>query len=135
MAALSLTTAFSRYGAKLTNHQWAVSALSENGELVISIWSHYLKPNDGKLRCTDKLSRWQHNKPGNNLLREHLLRAVDEGLPVRMVIARTKATTEIDAGADASSVPKTFGVREDLVGKVVSFDGDNFVIDFEKATS
>ena len=34
MSSLSLTAAFARYGTKLANPQWAVSAINANGELV-----------------------------------------------------------------------------------------------------
>jgi len=132
MAALSLTTAFARYGAKLSNPQWAVSALSDSDELVISCWSHYLSPHDGSLRYEDKLSRWDGNKSGTNLIRGHLNQALAENLSVRLVIARTTETDVVDSGHAASSVSKTFGVREDLVGKVVTFDGDTFIIDFDR---
>ncbi len=130
MSSHSLTSAFARYGAKLTNPQWAVSALSKNNELVISCWSHYLSSHDGALRYKDKLSRWDGNKAGTNLIRTHLNQALTEGLPVRLVIARTKQTDVVDSGSEAQSVEKTFGVREDLVGRVVTFDGETFVVDF-----
>ena len=58
MATLTLTSAFSRYGAKLANPQWAVSAINSKGELVISCWKHYLKGDNGKLTYEDSLSRW-----------------------------------------------------------------------------
>ena len=130
MPSLSLTSAFARYGAKLSNPQWAVSALSKNNELVISCWSHYLGSHDGALRYKDKLSRWDGNKAGTNLIRDHLNQALNENMPVRLVIARTKQTEVVDSGGGAQSVDKTFGVREDLVGRVVTFDGDTFVVDF-----
>ncbi len=132
MASLSLTSAFGRYGAKLSNSQWAVSALSKNDELVVSCWSHYLCRHDDALRYEDRLSRWEGNKAGTNLIREHLNRAISENLSVRLVIARATETNVVDSGHEASTVNKTFGVREDLVGKVVSFDGDTYVIDFQR---
>ena len=97
MSSLQLTAAFARYGAKLANHQWAVSALSDNNELIVSVWSHYLSPHDGALRCVDCLSRWDGNKAGNNLLREHLIKALDKNLSVRLVIARTTETEVVRA--------------------------------------
>ena len=48
------------------------------------------------------------------------------------VIAHAKDTARIDSGEDASLVDKTFDAREDLVGSVVEFDGDGFVIDFRR---
>jgi len=128
MSSLNLTSAFARFNAKLANPQWAVSAISSDGELVVSCWKHYLKGVEGKLHYRDRLSRWSGNSAGNNLLREHLNVALAEDLPVRLVIARTEATEIVDSGKDASQAPKTFGVREDLVGRVVAFDGDGFEI-------
>jgi hypothetical protein len=126
MPSLSLTSAFRRYGATLTNPQWAVSAINSDGELVVSCWRHYLKGKQGKLFYVDRLSRWAGNTAGNNLLREHLERAIEENLPVRLVEV-------IDSGADASQVSKSFGVREDLIGRVVRFDGDQFEFEFTRA--
>jgi len=130
VTSLSLTSAFARYGAKLANPQWAVSAINSDGELVVSCWKHYLKGGNGKLIYKDSLSRWAGNAAGNNLLREHLTKAISDNLPVWLVIARTDATDIVDSGQDASQAAKTFGVREDLVGKVVTFDGDHFEIEF-----
>ena len=134
----TLSDEFSKYGAKLRNVQWAVSAISKHEELVMSLWQHYFKKHEGSppsLRYTDTLSRWSGNKPGNNLCREHLLKAKSENLRIRLVIARTKETEAIDRGVDASKVKKTFGARMDLVGHLTSFEGDEFVIDFVRDES
>ena len=37
------TSAFARYGAKLTNPQWSVSAFGDDGCLVLSLWQNLLK--------------------------------------------------------------------------------------------
>lgn len=132
MASMSFTDAFKKYGATLTNPQWAVSSRTDNDEIVVSLWTHHITLYQGKLRCTDKLSRWGGNKLGNSLLREHLTAAQDENLPIRLVLARTEDANSVDNGHDASSLKKTFSVRTDLVGQIVSFDGDKFVIDFSK---
>jgi hypothetical protein len=132
MSKLTFTEAFQKYGAKLKNVQWSVSSRSDSDEIVVSIWAHHLKPRDGKLRCTDRLSRWSGNIAGNNLLIQHLLEASSENLPIRLVIARTKDTDSVDHGHDASGLKKSFSARPDLVGELVSFDGDEFVIDFRK---
>ena len=133
MPSLTLTAAFNRFGAKLVNPQWAVSAMNKDGELVVSCWTHHLKARDGTLRYEDRLSRWDGNKAGNNLLREHLNAAVDGGIDVRLVTARTDKTELVDSGEDASQVEKSFGVRDDVIGKVILFDGDEFVIEFVRA--
>ena len=127
-----MTTAFNRYGTKLNNPNWAVSAISKSGELVISCWKHYLSNEGGKLVYTDRLSRWASNKPGNNLLRGHLDAATKDQTNVRLVIAKTDKPALVDSGEDASQAQNTFGVREDLVGRIGSFDGDEFVIEFTK---
>ena len=132
MANLNMTTAFNRYGAKLANAQWAVSAISDSGELVVSCWKHYLSPRDGKLVYTDRLSRWAGNKPGNNLLRDHLQAAIIDQTNVRLVIAKSDDPATIDSDKPASGTQNTFGVREDLVGRVSAFDGDEFVLEFVK---
>jgi hypothetical protein len=85
------------------------------------------------MRYVDSLSRWKgHNAPGNRLLREHLELAYSTGTSVRLVIARTNDEAAVTAGGDASKLENAFGIREDLMGRVTSFDGDNFVIEFRK---
>jgi hypothetical protein len=130
MPSLKLTTAFNRYGAKLANPQWAVSAVNDKGELVVSCWSHYLKAGGGKLVYTDYLSRWSGNTAGNNLFRKHLEEAIAADMPIRLVKATTSDPELVDSGGDASEGKNTFSVREDVVGRVTSFDGDNFTIEF-----
>ena len=134
MSDLSFTEAFASYGAKLANAQWAFSAIADDGSLVISCWQHkFTIPEKGILRYSDCLSRWRRlNTPGRKLLIEHLGQAHKEKLRVRLVIASTKETGIVDAGEDAGGLPKTFHLREDFVGQVVSFDGDAYVIDFKK---
>ena len=115
---LSLTEAFSKFDAKLTNNQWAVSAISKNNELVISCWFDLFKPKP--TRYEDELSRWAGNIPGNNQCKKDLQKAFSEELDVRVVIAKT---------IDGKNI---FNIREDLIGKVTLFDGDKFVIEFKK---
>jgi len=134
MRELGLSEAFARYGARLTNPQWAVTAIAEDGALVVSCWAHYLgRPSAGLLRYEDQLSRWAHNVAGTNLARRHLEQALRDGLQVRLVIGTSGDPKSVDAGASASDSPKTYHVREDLVGRVVEFDQDRFVIDFARA--
>lgn len=132
MSTLSFTDAFKFFGAKLANPQWAYSAIAEDGALVISCWSHMLKLNDSVLSYTDRLSRWKLNSPGKNLLIEHLTRARDHALPVRLVVATTDEPDVVDRGDEASTIHKTFHVKENVVGKVILFDGDNFTIEFRR---
>jgi len=123
---LGIAEAFKVYKAKLTNSRWAVSAIAEDGSVVISCWESYFKSARGVLKYEDALSRWEGNAPGNDLLRSHLEQA-KTGLDVRLVIAHwSKGGTRI---------AEYFHVRPDVVGKVTDFDGDRFVIEFRKAAA
>ena len=66
-------------------------------------------------------------------MRDHLNLAQLNSLPIRLVVAKTAEMDHVDAGKDASAIPKTFSVRPELRGRLVTFDGDNFVIDFKRA--
>jgi hypothetical protein len=132
MSNLGFNDAFAKYGAKLKNPQWAVSSIAKDGSLVMSCWSHYMKKHDDVMRYQDRLSRWSGNAAGNNLLREHLSTAAQDGLPIKVVIASTKEREQVDGGHDASAVEKKFHVRLDWVGKLVKFDGDEMIIDFRQ---
>lgn len=134
MAALGFVQAFARFGAKPDNAMWACSAIAKDGAVVISCWSHYFRKSDrGTLLYVDRLSRWTGNELGNKLMRAHLQAAKTSNLPVRMVVATAKDPALVEKVGDASTIEKTFHVREDVVGRLLSFDGDNFVIEFEKA--
>ena len=133
MSNISYSDAFNRYGAKLSNPRWAVSAIAEDGSLVLSCWSHlFSRPNKETLRYTDKLSRWGNNTPGNNLLRAHLTQAVQTNLPIRLVIVVPTEKVSEDYEGDGSTIKKTFNCREDLTGRISEFDGDQFVVDFQR---
>jgi hypothetical protein len=133
MAKLSLSECFTRYGAKLVNPMWAVSAQATDGAIVISCWSNYFSRLDKEtLRYTDTLSRWEGNSAGNNLLRKHLLLAQADPLPIRLVVATAQNTLAVDQGWDASKITKTFHVKPGLVGQLTLFDGDQFIIDYRR---
>jgi len=129
---MNFTEAFAKYGAKLVNPQWAVSAIADDSSLVMSCWAHYITRHNDALRYTDRLSRWSSNAAGNNLLKEHLTKAYSEKLPVRFIQVKTTDTEAVNTGNDASKVKKSFSIRPDLVGEIVNFDGDEVVIDFKK---
>ena len=130
MEKLTLTAAFASYGAKLRNTRWACSAIAKDGALVISCWKHFLKSYvDGHKRYEDHLSRWVRNHQGRNLLATHLKKAMEDDLPVWLIVATLDDPTEHTSG-DASSLPKTFSIEKKLIGKIVEFDGDSFAIEF-----
>jgi hypothetical protein len=49
-----------------------------------------------------------------------------------LVVATAENPDAIRNCTDASVFRKTFSAREELIGKVVLFDGDKFIIDFEE---
>jgi putative restriction endonuclease len=130
MNKLTFTAAFACYGAKLINTRWAFSAIANDGSFIISGWQHFLKSSvDGQKRYEDRLSRMLSNHMGKKLLANHLRIAIEGDLPVRLVIATLDDPKESLAG-DASLLRKTFSIDENLVGKVIEFDGDKFAIEF-----
>jgi len=135
MSELGYVEAFARLGAKLANPQWAVSAIADDGALVVSCWHHLFRPaGRGVLVYEDRLSRWSGSEPGNALLRRHLERAVAESLPVRAIVATAEDSDLVDRGSDASTTRKTFHIPEFGDGRVSAFDGDRYVIEFRKSS-
>ena len=136
MAKLSFSECFAKYGAKLTNPMWAVSAQAADGSIVISCWSNYFsRPDKETLRYTDKLSRWEGNALGNKLLRDHLLLAQADSLPIHLIVATAQNTLALDQGWDAINISKTFHIKPQLIGQLASFDGDQFIIDYRSNNS
>lgn len=136
MANLGLVEAFAKFDAKLVNSMWAVSAIADDGALVISCWANYFKKGDPDVvRYVDSLSRWtRRNGRGKKLLETHLLKAFAENLPVRMVVATAADPEAVEREPDASKFKKTFHIRDDLIGHVTEFDGDRFVIEFRRSS-
>jgi len=134
MGNVNYTTAFRRYKAELDNPNWAVSAIAKDGAVVISCWTQYfVRAEAGVLRYQDSLSRWNgSNKPGWNLLRKHLELAKANHSEIRLVLARTDNPEAVAKGGDASKLNNSFSTREDLIGRLTHFDGDQFTIDFRK---
>jgi hypothetical protein len=120
---LSLIDAFGKFGAQPSNRLRGLSAMAADGALVLNCQgAHFAHPSRGVLRYEDRLSRESADSKDSQLLAQHLTLARDGALPVRMVV------TSLDEKAGKSS--RRCHVRPDLVGKVVTFDGDLFVIDF-----
>jgi hypothetical protein len=121
---LSLVDAFAKFGAKPTNRQRALSAIAADGAVVLNCSHAYFgHPSQGVLRYEDRLSRDASAKRELELLGQHLTLARDGALPVRMVVTNV---------VDTKSRTRGFHVRSDLVGSVVKFDGDHFIIDFTR---
>jgi hypothetical protein len=121
---LSLVDAFARFGAKVSNRQRGLSALAADGALVINCSRDYFgHPAQGVLRYEDRLSRDASAVKETGLLGQHLTLALDGALPVRMVVTSV---------VDQKSRSRAFHIRSDLIGTVVKFDGDHFIIDFTR---
>jgi hypothetical protein len=125
-AKLSLIDAFGRFGAKPASRLRGLSAIAADGAVVLNCsppcFGH---PARGVLRYEDRLSRDSANPQGNELLGQHLALARDGDLPIRMLVK-----TAADAGSNKRNT--NFHVRRDLVGKLVKFDGDHFIVDFTR---
>ncbi len=53
--------------------------------------------------------------------------------PIKVVIAHTIQTAKVESGIDASTLKKTFSIKEDWIGQVASIAGDEYVISFIRA--
>jgi hypothetical protein len=84
----------------------------------------FAHPSRGILRYEDRLSRESGDSKNVGLLGQHLTLALDGGLPVRMIVA---SLASVKGGAS-----RGYHVRPDLVGKVLEFDGDHFIVDFRR---
>jgi uncharacterized protein YbaA (DUF1428 family) len=55
MPTLSFTECFAKYGAKLTDPMWAVSAQAADGSIVIGCWAnHFRRPDRDAVRYDPK---------------------------------------------------------------------------------
>ena len=123
---LSLFDAFCRFGAKPASRLRALSAMTADGALVLNCSrAYFVHPAQGVLRYEDRLSREPGTAKDTGLLGQHLTVARDGALPVRMIV-----TSRPDEKGGARN--RTCHVRPDLIGTVVKFDGDHFVVDFKR---
>jgi hypothetical protein len=125
---LSLAQAFGQFGARLGDRARAQSAIAADGALVLACHRPcFGHPGPGVLRYEDRLSRGTVTSKDVLLLGQHLGLARDGALPVRMIV-----TVPRESKDKPNPKPRSFHVRADLVGKLVSFDGDHFVVDFTR---
>jgi hypothetical protein len=123
---LSLAQAFGQFGARPGDRLRAQSAIADDGALVLACHRPYFgHPGPGVLRYEDRLSRGVVSSKDMVLLGQHLGLARDGALPVRMIV-----TVPRESKDKPNPKPRSFHVRPDLVGKLVSFDGDHFIVDF-----
>ena len=125
MMNLSLLDAFGRFGAKPSSRFGSLSAMASDGALVINCrQANFSHPAPGVLRYETRLSAEPAAAGVLKSLREHLSRARDGELPVRMIVTFAQRQKTGKAGG--------YYVRPDLIGKVADFDGDRFAIDFTR---
>ena len=121
---LSLVDAFGKFGAKPRNRLHCLSAMAADGAIVLNCSKAYFgHPSPGILRYEDRLSRETADSKEGAYLGQHLTLARDGALPVRMVVTSTASD---DGGR------RSFHIRSDLIGKLVKFDGDHFIVDFTR---
>lgn len=133
MRDLRFSEAFSKYGAKLKNVQWSVCAQAPDGSLVVSLWEHhFLSAKDGRAVCRDRFDRWKG--PGNAEFRENVARAFASKQQVRLVISQTEKRDEVQTGVDASTVRKSFSIKEDWIGRVSRIEGEEYEFEFVRGS-
>lgn len=135
MARLGITEAFAKYNAQLRNAQWSVSAWTDDGSLVVSMWEHHRRKGTpvGTLVFEGSVNRWKG--PGNNEFRENIDRAFSTEAPVRLVIVRTEEVAKVEAGEDASKLKKDFFIKPEVIGRVTEWDHDRYAISFIRASA
>ncbi|TDK29494.1 hypothetical protein [Luteimonas terrae] len=129
---IGISEAFRRYGATLKNVNWSVSSWVDSDTLVVSLWDHHHLKGRGRnvLAFGDRFDRW--SGAGNSEFRMNVIRAFESGASVRLVLARALEPDRVQRGEDGSKIPKTFAVRDDLIGRVVEVSGENYVIEFRR---
>jgi hypothetical protein len=129
MANLSLDDAFAKYGGKPANRLHSLSAMADDGSMILGcVSTRFGHPSPGVLRYEDRLSRDPSRAPVLETLGTHLSLARDGKLPVRMIIIASKPNDEGTGGREIH-------IRSDLVGSVVQFDGDHYIVDFVRAAA
>lgn len=125
---MRLTEAFRRYGVELTNPQWTSSAVSDNPhQVIVSLWKHNF--NEDMTRYEIGTAEWKG--AGKAIFYRHLRQAMDEGLPLRVVVASTDDLGEIVEG-NASRTDNDFEPDFELVGRVVRLEDNALELAFER---
>jgi hypothetical protein len=118
---VSVDVAFSRFGASIAGQQRPLSAIAQDGSLVLLCQSSgFSRPDSGVLRYSGKLSESIARAAQVEALRLSLDAANAARTPVRLII-RTPGVGTASA---------RIHMRADLVGSVAEFDGDAYSVDF-----
>lgn len=125
MSDIKMKEAFSTYNAKPVRR--ARSAMTADGDLVMSCWyGGFKKAEVDTMRYEEDLS----GQTGEvaKAFRAHLTDALTKECAVRVIVV-----TAGDSKPATTKAPRVnYYAREDLVGRVSSFDGERLVVDFRK---
>jgi hypothetical protein len=127
MYKINLLEAFASYQVRPARR--GRSAMTPDSTLVISCWYACFK------KARVEILRYEEDLSGQAdevacALRAHLAEAKTNEYDVRMVVAVEESDSQsIEQGAAART---SYYARKDLVGRVTSFDGERFVIEFRR---
>jgi len=125
----NLLEAFASYKVKPARR--LRSAMTPDGALVISCWYAGFK------KAQIEILRYEEDLSGQTTeiartLRTHLAAALSNECEVRVIIAVETLVPKADPPAVAPA-RMTYYARKDLVGRVSSFDGERFVVEFRRS--
>ena len=125
---MRITEAFRQYGVELNNPAWTVSALSENPrQVIVSLWSHNFSADMTTYASGTAL--WKG--AGKPIFYRHLTQAMEEGLPLRVVVATAGDEEEVRSG-NATRTDNDFEAEFGLIGRVVRLEEDALELAFER---
>lgn len=120
--------AFRMYGIELPNPLWTSSGVRDDPrEVVLSLWKHGF--NDDMSRYETGTAGWSGG--GKPIMYRHLRLAMEEGLPIRVVVADTDDRDEIYLG-NATRTDNDFEPDFELVGRVLRLEENEFELAFER---
>lgn len=120
----TISSAYASFGARVPQGSRSLSAIAEDGSIVLTCeYPYFVRSTPGVLRYHDTLARSTENARNSQELGQHLALARDGERVVRLVVV---------SPARNAQTPRRVHVRSDLVGRVTSFDGDSFVVDFTR---
>ena len=132
MYEINLLEAFARY--KVKSGRRTRSAMTPDGDLVISCWYGGFKKAQAEILRYEEDLGGQTNET-TKALRTHLAQALSNEWEVRVIVA-----VEIAGIADGTpdcpvvtAARTAYYARKDLLGRVCSFDGERFIVEFRRA--
>jgi hypothetical protein len=129
--------AFGRLNARPRDGRTSVSAIADDGVLVVALrsecWKQALQGSQPgePVVVRQKLTEWAEAETGRVELREDLERAAREQLLVRAALAYVTASEASGRAADSSAV-FNFSTKERHLGTVTHLEGDDVEIAFEE---